>query len=107
MKTWRETTVFKVCEEFNVPCIQVRTISNYVEKRNKESWNIPCVIQNLKCRSRKNNFKFMKLTLGFSPCPNDTFMFDAIVHNMVDTEGLEFDVILSDVEQLNQWAFRM
>ena len=31
-------------------------------------------------------------------------MFDAIVHNMIDTEGLEFDVILSDVEQLNQWA---
>ena len=46
----------------------------------------------------------MKLTFGFSPCPNDTFMFDALVHNMVDTEGLEFDVILSDVEQLNQWA---
>ena len=47
----------------------------------------------------------MKLTLGFSPCPNDTFMFDALVHNKIDTEGLEFDVILADVAQLNRWSF--
>ena len=46
----------------------------------------------------------MKLTLGFSPCPNDTFMFDAMVHQKIDTEGLDFEVVLSDVEQLNQWA---
>jgi len=43
----------------------------------------------------------MKLSLGFSPCPNDTFIFDAMVHNKIDTEGLEFDVILGDVEELN------
>lgn len=47
----------------------------------------------------------MKISLGFSPCPNDTFIFDALVHQRVDTEGLEFDVVLADVEQLNQWAF--
>ncbi len=29
----------------------------------------------------------MKLTLGFSPCPNDTFIFDAMVHGRIDTEG--------------------
>jgi len=46
----------------------------------------------------------MKLTLGFSPCPNDTFFFDALVHHKIDTEGLEFDVVLADVEQLNKWA---
>ena len=46
----------------------------------------------------------MKLTLGFSPCPNDTFIFDALVHKKIDTEGLLFDVVLSDVEQLNLWA---
>jgi len=40
----------------------------------------------------------MKLTLGFSPCPNDTFIFDAMVHQRIDTEGLEFDVRLADVE---------
>ena len=46
----------------------------------------------------------MKLTLGFSPCPNDTFIFDALVHNKIDTEGLEFEVVFADVEQLNKWA---
>jgi 1,4-dihydroxy-6-naphthoate synthase len=47
----------------------------------------------------------MKLTLGFSTCPNDTFIFDAMVHGKIDTEGLAFDVILSDVENLNKMAF--
>lgn len=47
----------------------------------------------------------MKLTLGFSPCPNDTFIFDALVHHKIDTEGLEFEVVFADVEQLNKWAF--
>ncbi len=47
----------------------------------------------------------MKLSLGFSPCPNDTFIFDAMVHGKVDTEGLAFDVVMEDVEQLNQRAF--
>lgn len=47
----------------------------------------------------------MKLTLGFSPCPNDTFIFDALVNKKIDTEGLEFDVVLEDVETLNQWSF--
>ncbi|RNL50730.1 menaquinone biosynthesis family protein [Pedobacter jejuensis] len=46
----------------------------------------------------------MKLTLGFSPCPNDTFIFDALIHNKIDTEGLTFDVIFDDVETLNQKA---
>ena len=47
----------------------------------------------------------MKLTLGFSPCPNDTFIFDALVNKKIDTEGLEFDVVLEDVETLNKWSF--
>ncbi len=46
----------------------------------------------------------MKLTLGFSPCPNDTYIFDALVNNKIDTEGIEFDVQLEDVQTLNQWA---
>ncbi len=47
----------------------------------------------------------MKLKLGFSTCPNDTFIFDAMVHHKIDTEGLEFDVLLADVEELNKTAF--
>lgn len=46
----------------------------------------------------------MKLTLGFSPCPNDTFIFDALVNKKIDTEGFDFEVVLADVETLNQWA---
>jgi 1,4-dihydroxy-6-naphthoate synthase len=48
---------------------------------------------------------YSKLTLGFSPCPNDTFIFDAMVHGKIDTEGIEFDVFMEDVEALNQRAF--
>jgi len=47
----------------------------------------------------------MTLSLGFSPCPNDCFMFDAIVHRRVDLEGLEFAPVLADVEALNRSAF--
>jgi 1,4-dihydroxy-6-naphthoate synthase len=47
----------------------------------------------------------MKLTLGYSPCPNDTFIFDAMAHGKIDTEGLEFDVQHADVEELNRKAF--
>ncbi|MCX6301906.1 MAG: 1,4-dihydroxy-6-naphthoate synthase [Bacteroidia bacterium] len=47
----------------------------------------------------------MKLTLGFSPCPNDTFIFDAMVHGRIDTEGLKFDYFLADIEELNKRAF--
>lgn len=48
----------------------------------------------------------MKLSLGFSPCPNDTFIFDAMIHHKIDTEGLDFDVFFDDVETLNQKAMR-
>lgn len=48
----------------------------------------------------------MKLSLGFSPCPNDTFIFDALIHQKIDTEGLEFEVFFDDVETLNLKAFR-
>lgn len=47
----------------------------------------------------------MKLKLGFSPCPNDTFIFDAMIHHKIDTEGLEFEVFYDDVETLNQKSF--
>src|SRR4051794_40186627 len=46
----------------------------------------------------------MTFTLGFSPCPNDTFIFDALVNKKIDTEGLEFETVLEDVQTLNRWA---
>ena len=47
----------------------------------------------------------MPLTLAFSPCPNDCFIFDALVHERIDLEGLQFEVRLGDVEALNTTAF--
>ena len=47
----------------------------------------------------------MALSLGFSPCPNDCFMFDAIVNERIDLEGLSFAPHLADVEALNRETF--
>lgn len=46
----------------------------------------------------------MKLTLGFSSCPNDTFIFDALVNKKIDTEDLNLESILEDIETLNKWS---
>ena len=48
----------------------------------------------------------MTLTLGFSPCPNDTFIFDALVNDKIDTGNLSFSAILEDVQTLNGWALQ-
>jgi len=42
--------------------------------------------------------------IGFSPCPNDTFIFDALVNHKIDTKGYHFKVHLQDVQTLNEWA---
>jgi 1,4-dihydroxy-6-naphthoate synthase len=47
-----------------------------------------------------------RLKLAFSPCPNDTFIFDAMVHHKIDTEGIEFDFMMADVEELNHLALQ-
>jgi 1,4-dihydroxy-6-naphthoate synthase len=47
----------------------------------------------------------MTLSLGFSPCPNDCFMFDAIVNRRIDLENLDFSIRMADVEALNKAAF--
>lgn len=45
------------------------------------------------------------LSLGISSCPNDTFVFDAMVNGRINTGGLDFDCRLTDVEELNRNAF--
>ncbi len=44
------------------------------------------------------------MKLSISPCPNDTFMFDALLHGRVDTGGMAFDPLFEDIEQLNRHA---
>ncbi|MBI3517746.1 MAG: 1,4-dihydroxy-6-naphthoate synthase [Bacteroidetes bacterium] len=48
----------------------------------------------------------MNFSLGFSPCPNDCFIFDALIHKKIDTQGIDFTVVMEDVEALNSRAFR-
>lgn len=47
-----------------------------------------------------------KIRLGISTCPNDTFAFHALLHHLVDWHGLEFEVDLLDIQQLNDRLFR-
>ena len=47
----------------------------------------------------------MDLSLGFSPCPNDTFIFHGLVSGRVDVAGYRFHPVLKDVETLNDMAF--
>ena len=48
----------------------------------------------------------MKLKLGFSTCPNDTFIFDAMVNGKIDTQGIDFEIVMADVEELNQLVLK-
>lgn len=48
----------------------------------------------------------MNFSLGFSPCPNDCFIFDALVHKKIDTQGIDFTIVMEDVEALNNRAFK-
>lgn len=48
----------------------------------------------------------MTYTIGFSPCPNDTFIFDALINGKIDTQGIRFEARLEDVQTLNQWALQ-
>lgn len=48
----------------------------------------------------------MNIPIGFSPCPNDTFIFDALVNKKIDTEGIHFLPVLEDVQTLNEWAIQ-
>ena len=50
--------------------------------------------------------KMPLIELGFSPCPNDTFIFDALVNHKIDTKGYEFKIHLEDVQTLNEWALQ-
>lgn len=46
----------------------------------------------------------MNLTIGFSPCPNDTFIFDALVNKKINTGEIHFNPVMEDVQTLNEWA---
>ncbi len=45
-----------------------------------------------------------KLKVGYSPCPNDTFIFHALTHQLIESPGFAVTPVLADVETLNRWA---
>ena len=115
IETMEGAAFFFVCQKKNIPAFQLRSISNYIEKRNKDAWNIPLALVSLS----EKVFEILKygqldlsafrhqsgqinLKMAFSPCPNDTFMFDAIVHKRINLHGFHFEVSLEDIETLNQ-----
>ena len=53
IETMEGAAFFKVCNYFNVPCMQIRSISNRVEKRNKSNWDIDLAIANLNIEVEK------------------------------------------------------
>lgn len=121
LESMEGAAVFFICEKENIPCIQLRAVSNYVEKRNKSAWNIPLALRNLAEKTslflsdlpKSNSYTSINnkntnnsFTLGFSPCPNDTFMFDALVNGRIDTKGLDFRIELEDIETLNLLALK-
>ena len=46
----------------------------------------------------------MTLNIGISPCPNDTFIFDALYNRVIEEENITFNFVFEDVEKLNQLA---
>ncbi len=48
----------------------------------------------------------MLIEIAYSPCPNDCFIFDALVHEKIDTGNYRFKPVLEDVETLNRWAMK-
>jgi len=53
-----------------------------------------------------NNKNLTKVQIGFSPCPNDTFIFDALINKKIDTAEFTFEAVMEDVETLNKWALQ-
>ncbi len=118
IETMEGAALHYVCRRQNTPFIQYRATSNTVGERDKTRWMITEAIQHLNKALlallptlRGDMFALPRvktapptLSLSFSPCPNDTFIFDALVHGKIDTQGLTFDVLLDDVETLNEHA---
>lgn len=49
-----------------------------------------------------SNNNELKLTIGFSPCPNDTYIFNAMINGLIPSGGIEYKSVMKDVEELNK-----
>ena len=53
VETMEGAAFFMACNEFNIPCVQLRAISNYVERRDKSKWDIPGALKNLHLKAQE------------------------------------------------------
>jgi 1,4-dihydroxy-6-naphthoate synthase len=110
VETMEGAAFFQGCLIENVPFRALRAISNRVEPRNREAWKLKEAVEAVQkellvsLATVGNGRSTMKLTLGFSTCPNDTFMFDALVNGRINTNGLDFEVTMADILHLNHAA---
>ena len=102
----------QVCAEFSVPLLELRGISNPTGSRDPQQWDIKAgvmaaqrgLLQLLKHWPSPQDKTMRTLTLGYSPCPNDTFIFYGLTHGQVALPEIEFSEQLEDVETLNRLA---
>ena len=53
IETMEGAAIFRVCNDFNIPCMQIRSVSNFVGERNKKNWDIDLAIKNLNLSLKK------------------------------------------------------
>ena len=88
-----------------VPAIEIRAIANEIEEADRARWRFEEAFAALAAATPRlvRELAVRELTFGFSPCPNDTFAFHALVHGLVDAPCGVRPVLL-DIEELNRRA---
>ncbi|MEZ6132368.1 MAG: futalosine hydrolase [Planctomycetaceae bacterium] len=88
------------CRVAGVPCQIIRGISNNAGDRDRSNWKIPGLLPQWR-RVTGDNRHESTIRLAISTCPNDTFAFHALMNGNVDCRGLDFQVELLDIQELN------
>lgn len=89
--------LFAICNHYGVACGEIRAISNYTDQ-SRESWDIQGALSALV--SAIEDIYPAPMTLAISPCPNDTFAFDALINGRIE-HNFALDVEYKDIEELN------
>ncbi len=102
-RRWRATPSRSPPSSSASGCTIVRGFSNVAGERDRSRWRMQEALE--RAAGARAGGGRMKLRLGLSTCPNDTFAFHAILERRIDLRGLEFEADLLDVQQLNDGLF--
>ena len=100
--------VAAACIMNNVPWVIVRGISNLAGDRVKSNWQTDDALQKAAehvSRILAEVTMMQTIRLGISTCPNDTFAFHGLMEQRVDWRGLNFEIELLDIQELNNHLF--